>query len=374
MHYDDFLTALHARVPRAGITLALVVLNVAAYAVLAVKSASPWSLGTPLLLAWGGNEGAHTLSGEPWRLLSALFLHGSVLHVGLNMLALYQIGQLVERMFGHWRYLSIYLGAGAMASVASVWWRQDVVSIGASGAIFGLFGALLVYLLVHRRAIQSEVFRSLRKTTLGLIGYSLLIGFVIPGVDNAAHVGGLVGGLLLGAALASGTARGHLVGVLGLAASVALGVAMWQQIPAPVASRVPDAFRLDAVRTLIETQPELVSAEQGVVDGLRDGSVSQAAALEEIEQVLLPRWERLVAALAAEAPGTEDWRAAELLHYASARRDALRALALGLQTGHRAWLESAYTLRGEAADALTAYQLRDSLERARLAAPHAGRP
>ena len=73
-----------------------------------------------------------------------------------------------------------------------------MVSIGASGAIFGLFGALLVYLLAHRRAIDAELFRSLRKTTLGLIGYSLLIGFVIPGVDNAAHVGGLVGGLLLG--------------------------------------------------------------------------------------------------------------------------------------------------------------------------------
>ena len=365
MDYDDFLAGLHARVPRAAITLALVVLNLGIYVVIAFQAGSAWTLGTPLLLAWGGNEGAHTLAGEPWRLLSAMFLHGGALHVGLNMLALYQVGQLVERMFGHVRYLLIYLGAGVLGGVASLWWRQDVVSIGASGAIFGLFGALLVYLLAHRRAIDAELFRSLRKTTLGLIGYSLLIGFVIPGVDNAAHVGGLVGGLLLGASFASPRLRPRAAGLGGIAICIALGVLMWHETPVPHGASVPDAFRLDAVRAFIEAQPELVSTEQAVVDGLRDGSMSKVVALEEIERGLLPQWERLVAGLAAEAPQTSDWRAGALLHYAKARRDALRALVLGLQTGHRGWLESAGTLRNEAGDVLAAYQLRDSLERAR---------
>ena len=140
---------------------------------------------------------------------------------------------------------------------------------------------------------------------------------------------------------------------------------MWHETPVPHGASVPDAFRLDAVRAFIEAQPELVSTEQAVVDGLRDGSMSKVVALEEIERGLLPQWERLVAGLAAEAPQTSDWRAGELLHYAKARRDALRALVLGLQTGHRGWLESAGTLRNEAGDVLAAYQLRDSLERAR---------
>jgi len=365
MHYDNFLEDLYSRVPRAGVTLVLVALNLAIYAALAFKSGRLWSLDTSLLLAAGGNEGAHTLAGEPWRLMSALFLHGGVLHVGLNMLALYQVGQLVERMFGHWRYLVIYLGAGVMGGVASLWWRQDVVSIGASGAIFGLFGAMLVYLLVHRRVIHAEVFRSLRKTTLGLIGYSLLIGFAIPGVDNAAHVGGLVGGLLLGSSLAAPLRRWRLASPLAVAASVGVGVLMWHETPAPQRAAGPDQFRVDAVRLLIEAQPELVGEEQSLVDGLRDGSISKASALEEIESGLLPRWDSLVAALAAEAPKAGDWRASELLRYASARRDALRALVLGLQTGHRGWLETATAMRREAGEAMAAYRLRDSLERAR---------
>lgn len=367
MHYDDFLEGLYARVPRAGVTLALVSLNLAIYAVLAFQSGRIWTLGTPLLLAWGGNEGAHTLAGEPWRLLSALFLHGGALHVGLNMLALYQIGQLVERMFGHGRYLAVYLGSGVVGGVASLWWRQNVVSIGASGAIFGLFGAMLVFLLVHRRAIHAEVFRSLRKATLGLIGYSLLIGFVIPGIDNAAHVGGLIGGVLLGVSLAVPRPLRRSASIVGVVASAALCLLVWHDIPAPRRTVLPDAFRLDAVQSLIEAQPDLVGTEEAIVRGLGDGSVSKVSALEEIERQLLPRWERLVAALTAEAPRTGDWRAAELLRYAGARRDALRALALGLQTGHVGWIESAATLRREAADALADYRLRDSLERAREA-------
>lgn len=132
--------------------------------------------------------------GEWYRLATAMFVHGSVFHVLFNVWALWLVGPLVESVAGRWRYLALYLTCGLAGATASYVFNDPrTLSVGASGAIFGLFGAVLV--------IQRRMGRQATEV-LALIGLNLVLGFVIPNIDWRAHVGGLVAGLVLTAALA----------------------------------------------------------------------------------------------------------------------------------------------------------------------------
>lgn len=135
--------------------------------------------------------------GEYWRLLTPILVHGSVIHLAFNMYALWIIGPIVETLYGSPRYLFIFLACAAAGSAASYVVSPAPFSVGASGAIFGLFGMLLVADRVHKPALTRNA-RSLTMQIGVLIGINLLIGLSIPGIDNAAHVGGLVAGAWLG--------------------------------------------------------------------------------------------------------------------------------------------------------------------------------
>lgn len=133
-----------------------------------------------------------------WRLVAALFLHSGILHVCLNLWALFQLGNLFEMMFGSRRFALTYFTAGVGASIASALYVHDAGSVGASGAIFGILGALIF-------AIRRSPFWREQRWALGLakqlIGWAVLnviIGFMVPNIDNAAHLGGFAAGLLLG--------------------------------------------------------------------------------------------------------------------------------------------------------------------------------
>ncbi len=134
------------------------------------------------------------LLGEQWRLLSAMFLHVSLLHLLFNMYVLYLLGPQLERLFGHTRFLALYLVAGFGGSVASYWFSDPrTVSAGASGAIFGLMAALVV----AGHALKADITQ-----VLVLIGINLVLGFVVGGIDWRAHLGGLVVGGVAAAILA----------------------------------------------------------------------------------------------------------------------------------------------------------------------------
>lgn len=132
--------------------------------------------------------------GESWRLLTAIFLHQGLVHVGLNSYVLLFMGRLVETVFGTGRFLLVYLAAGLAGTMASLAFGSLVGSVGASGAIFGLFGAMVYWRTVDRRA-RRVPWRSL----LGPIAVNLSIGLVVPNVDNWGHAGGLVGGAVAAA-------------------------------------------------------------------------------------------------------------------------------------------------------------------------------
>lgn len=142
------------------------------------------------------------IDGQWWRLVGAMFLHGSLIHLLINGYALYILGPDVERMFGTARFAAIYMGAGLAGSAASYGFGSiSAPAIGASGAIFGLMGAMGAFAFRSREALGDVARRNLRQIA-GLAAINLLIGFSLAGIDNYAHLGGLVGGTLLGLLLA----------------------------------------------------------------------------------------------------------------------------------------------------------------------------
>ena len=142
---------------------------------------------------------AAVADGEVWRLWTVTLLHGSLLHLGFNMYALYLAGPIVERWYGPVRFLVFYLGCAAAGSVSSFVFGGDAPSVGASGAIFGLFGLLLAAGRLHHPVDRGS--RALVSQIGMLIVINIVFGFAVRGIDNAAHLGGLAAGLWFGAML-----------------------------------------------------------------------------------------------------------------------------------------------------------------------------
>lgn len=131
------------------------------------------------------------MNGEWWRLFTSAFLHGSFIHIAFNMYVLFFLGPTLERILGHARFLILYILAAFGGSVASYWFSDmNTVSVGASGAIFGLMGALVV----AGRRLKYDITQ-----VLVLLGINVVIGFIAPSVDWRAHLGGLVTGALVAA-------------------------------------------------------------------------------------------------------------------------------------------------------------------------------
>ena len=147
---------------------------------------------TITLLLFGANFRPLVQAGEIWRLATSMFLHIGIVHLVVNMYSLYIIGKQLESFLGRWKFLIVYLGSGILGSLLSVVVHSSI-SAGASGAIFGLLGSLL-YFGYHYRLYLGTV---LKTQVIPIIIINLLIGFMVPGIDNFAHIGGLVGGYLL---------------------------------------------------------------------------------------------------------------------------------------------------------------------------------
>ena len=159
---------------------------------------------TGVLIEYGANLDVFVKNGEYYRLLTSMFLHSGLLHLFFNMYALYIIGPQVESFFGKTKYLIIYLLSGISGSLLSVAFNVNTVSVGASGAIFGLFGALL-YFGYNYRGYLGNVIKS---QILPVVIINLIFGFISTGVDVAGHIGGLIGGIIVSSVLGSSDEKG----------------------------------------------------------------------------------------------------------------------------------------------------------------------
>jgi rhomboid protease GluP len=183
------------------VTSIIVGINVAVFFAMGLSGVSVTQPTVPQLLHWGANAGPLTLGGQPWRMLTANYVHIGIIHIALNMWCFWNLGFLAERIFGGWTYFLTYSVCGIAGSLASVWRNPGVVGAGASGAIFGIAGALIAALYLGKLPISKEALRGTLKSLLTFAAYNLFFGGVIAGIDNSAHIGGLVAGLGLGAAL-----------------------------------------------------------------------------------------------------------------------------------------------------------------------------
>jgi rhomboid protease GluP len=185
------------------------------------------------LVRWGANDGARlVLRHEYGRLIASVFVHGGLIHLTVNMWSLLVIGPLVERIYGNLAFAVVYLAAGIGGAIASAAVPPLRVSVGASGAICGVLGALLAFLVVHRRDVPPTVLRRLRRDVLGIVLLMAALGAVVTNIDQAAHLGGLATGfgcglLLIGPWPVTSAARRRLVPRrIALTAAIAAGLAV----------------------------------------------------------------------------------------------------------------------------------------------------
>ena len=206
--YEKFRENLKALAPRPRVTAALIGINVAVFVVMLLFGAGMIAPDVRVHLFFGANYGPLTWNGQEWRLLTSAFIHFGVIHLAFNMFALRNGGRLIESLFGSARFTVIYLMSALAGSVVSGWWDASRLSAGASGALFGIYGALLAFFARRPRDVPADVLRSVGLGAGVLLLQSLAFGAVInfvpeaPKVDNAAHIGGLLGGVVSGYLLA----------------------------------------------------------------------------------------------------------------------------------------------------------------------------
>jgi rhomboid protease GluP len=195
----SLVALIHSRWRDVPVTIALIAINVAVYTIMAVSSGDAIHPASRISLDWGANFGPATKDGEWWRLLTAVFVHLGVIHVAVNLWALWDVGRLVERLLGWWRYAILFVGSGVFGNLISLALQDHQrVSSGASGAIFGLYGALMAFLWRRRKCIVLSEYRWIFGFAVAFSVLMLVMGMVIPSIDNAAHGGGLLAGVVLG--------------------------------------------------------------------------------------------------------------------------------------------------------------------------------
>ncbi|HSV31029.1 MAG TPA: rhomboid family intramembrane serine protease [Atribacteraceae bacterium] len=227
---------------------------------------------TPNLIELGAKHGPRIAAGEWQRLLISIFLHGSLWHLLFNSYALFYLGKLCEEVFGSRKFFGIYIVTGIAGSILSYFWNFHMAGVGASGAIFGLAGAIFASGLKHRNTSLNRLGMSI----LPFILINLLIGFVVPAIDNAAHIGGLLAGMGMGWLLRPGTYRRGWKNTVEEALN-------WTLI-AFVAFSMVSFFvpGLSSARVSVEQVVAFHNEAQALIEGVRTGSLPSFERVERL--------------------------------------------------------------------------------------------
>jgi rhomboid protease GluP len=343
----------HARplLPAPIVTMVLIGACALVYAIEVVLGAAPMSPTPAQLLDVGGNAAAFTLADQPWRLGTAMFLHAGAIHLIMNMIGLWAGGGLAERMYGRAGYVALYLFSGLAGGVATVSHTVDVVSVGASGAIFGVFGGIGAWLVAHRERIDPTALRAQARGLAMFIALNLIIGASVPGIDMGAHVGGAVGGFLFGLALEWRRRRARAPLRLALATLLGAGAI------AGGLSALPAPPRLGAVHIEIYTEfdrvePMTIDAFNRLIVEGKAGRLTDDTLAAALDDAILPVWRGMQVRLAAMPPPPPRWLA---------RHQALTAY-VDARLAH--WTALAALVRGEPLDADRVQELGRTADRA----------
>ncbi|MGH8762061.1 MAG: rhomboid family intramembrane serine protease [Nitrosospira sp.] len=330
---------LYQRVRRVPVTRLLVIINLLVFIAMLAGGAGLWHSSNSVQLAWGANFGPATQDGEWWRLGSAMFLHFGAIHLTLNLWALWDGGQLVERMYGHARFTGIYFASGLTGNLLSLVAHKGLaISGGASGAIFGMYGALLVFLWRERRNLHPEEFRWFFWGASAFAGITLVLGFLITGIDNAAHIGGFLAGLLGGIVFSRrvdgikpASYRNRLLAGGAFVLAIAILIS---QIPVRAYRWSDEALARKEIGEFLRDDVAISKAWQGILDEGKRGDTSFDELAGRIDTAVSDRYEESFEQLSHIPPDPALPSAATvemLRHYAERRMDASRALAEGLR-------------------------------------------
>jgi membrane associated rhomboid family serine protease len=193
----------------APVTTAIIAANAILLGVMVATGVSAFSPQTQDLWKWGADFGPLTIGSQWWRVLTSVFVHVGLWHLAVNMWALWNLGMLAERIYGRWLYLYIYLFCGVCGSLDSLAWHPWITSAGASGAIFGLAGALIVTFRWGKLPIPPEIIRPILRTLVIFTIINIGFGVAVQFVDNAAHLGGFGGGMVAAAIVIQPMFRGR---------------------------------------------------------------------------------------------------------------------------------------------------------------------
>jgi membrane associated rhomboid family serine protease len=182
------------------LTYVLIGCFVLIYVLMSLFSGQWGKFSSETLLAWGAIRGKEVAGGEIWRFITSGFVHASLTHLIFNVLGCYYFGMTVEHYQGRWRLILIFLFSVLAGNVLGLWWHPETMSVGASGGLFGLIGCIIAMTIRYYRTFPATIRKVLKTWILTILAYNLIFAF-LPGLDLAAHLGGLVGGLLLGLAL-----------------------------------------------------------------------------------------------------------------------------------------------------------------------------
>ncbi|MEP6653091.1 MAG: rhomboid family intramembrane serine protease [Myxococcales bacterium] len=342
-----FRYVLFTRTPRVRVTQALVGLNVAVFLAMVATGVSLMQPSTDSLLRWGADYGPRTTAGEWWRLLTNTFLHVGLIHIAMNMFGLWQIGAVVERLLGHRAFLLVYLVSGVCGSLASIIWHPYVVSAGASGAVFGVYGVLVAYLVRHRGSIPRPVLLELQKSTAIFIGLNVMLGWQVKGIDMAAHLGGLLGGfaaaLVVSRPLLERPARHSRANWWreAVVAAAALGLVGAAVLLLPRALDVQSELR-----EFQRVEQTAIDAYNGGVERRGAGKLSNEGLADLVDRQVLPPWRAYLAhlrTLKALPPQQARW-IDDLTRYLELRAQAWAAFSDAARTGNPAKSQEAQRL------------------------------
>jgi rhomboid protease GluP len=305
--FYQFLTEV---TPHIWVVPAIVALNVAVYAAMVAFGVDPLQPTVASVLAWGANDASKTLGGQPWRLLTSMFVHYGAIHLCSNMFVLWYAGRRVERIFGGLRFAALYLCAGLIGSVASVAVHPQVVSAGASGAVFGIYGALTAFLLSQRGSIDAGVVKKLAGVAVFFVGYNVHSSLNSPVIDLAAHFGGLLGGAAAGwwlaRPLSPSLPQEPRRPVIAFAAMFVVLAVIPRILPKP-----PDLPKVLAEFSVAESNA--VKAYNALVESAHAHRLTDEAFAKGIEDKVLPAWRHLQLRLEAAAAQRWNPRQAQML-------------------------------------------------------------
>jgi rhomboid protease GluP len=329
-----FHRSLRTSSPSIFVTWVVLALNILVFLAMLVAGLSLTHPTTASLIQWGADFGPRTTAGEWWRLLTSMFLHIGVIHIVFNMFALMQIGPLIERLLGKIGFGLVYLVAGLAGSLTSLASHPYLVSAGASGAIFGLYGAFLGFLALQRNVLPPDVLAPLMKGAMVFIGYNVIYGLSSPNTDMAAHVGGLAGGLLCGLALsmplnALRTKRGARNAMVASAAAAVL---------VALAGKLPRAIDVQAsLKQFAALEARTAAKFSDVFRRFHAQKTSGATFAAMVATQVLPEWiaEHDALARVHGLPFRQSEAIRSVVRYMELRRDGWLAMAATMEDGRR---------------------------------------